>query len=80
MEMTQTATVTSRSMINIPARVRKKYGIKTGTKVLFAETESGIRLIPVPSISELFGIDRERKEALLEAISELEKEHRSERI
>jgi len=37
-------------------------------------------LIPVPSISELFGIDRERKEALLEAIRELEEEHRSERM
>jgi AbrB family looped-hinge helix DNA binding protein len=78
--MTQSATVTSKSMINIPAKVRKKYGIKAGTKVLFAETELGIKLIPVPSISELFGIDRERKEALLEAIRELEEEHRSERM
>lgn len=77
--LAETATVTSKSMVNIPAKIRKKYSIKEGTKILFVENENGgIELIPVPPLSELFGAGREKKEALLEGIRELEREHRRE--
>ncbi|MBI2126264.1 MAG: AbrB/MazE/SpoVT family DNA-binding domain-containing protein [Thaumarchaeota archaeon] len=78
MEMAESATVTSKSMINIPAKIRHKYGIKEGAKIIFLESEDGIILVPVPSISALFGIDKERKDILLEAVRELEEEHRRE--
>jgi AbrB family looped-hinge helix DNA binding protein len=78
MEMRDTATVTSRSMINIPARIRAKYKIKEGSKVVFVETEHGLVLVPVPPINDLFGIDKERKELWYEAIRELNEEHRRE--
>lgn len=78
MEMPEVATVTSRSMINIPARIRRKYGLQEGSKVVFVDSESGIRLVPVPSLSQLFGIDKKKHNALLEGIRELELEHRRE--
>ena len=75
----ETATVTSKSMINIPVRIRRKYGITEGTKVVFIEGGNGrLELIPVPPLSKLFGVDRENKEILLAAIRELESEHRRE--
>jgi len=78
MEMAESATVTSKSMINIPAKIRHKYGLKEGARIIFLESEDGITLIPVPSISVLFGIDKERKDILLEAVRELKEEHRRE--
>ena len=80
MEMlAETATVTSKSMVNIPAKIRKKYSIKEGTKIVFVENENGgLELMPVPPLSELFGAGREKREALLKGIRELEREHRRE--
>lgn len=74
----EVATVTSKSMLTIPARIRRRYGIKEGMKVAFVESEAGIMMIPVPSISELFGIGRDHRDILLQAVRELEQEHRSE--
>ncbi len=78
MEMAEIATVTSKSMINIPAKIRSKYKLKAGCKVIFLETEAGITLVPVPSIDDLFGIDKKHRRVLLEGIRELEAEHRRE--
>ncbi len=77
--LSETATVTSKSMVNIPAKIRKKYSIKEGTKIVFVENEEGrLEIIPVPPISSLFGIDRKNKDLLVKAVIELEKEHRRE--
>ncbi len=76
--MTETATVTSKSMINIPASIRKKYGIKEGDKVVFMETDRGIMLLPVPPLTELFGSGRIHRDKLIRAVRELEAEHRRE--
>jgi AbrB family looped-hinge helix DNA binding protein len=77
--ITETATVTSKSMINIPAKIRKKYSITEGTKIVFVENDDGrLELIPVPPLSELFGAGRDKRKALLEGIRELEREHRRE--
>jgi AbrB family looped-hinge helix DNA binding protein len=78
MAMTETATVTSKSMINIPASIRRKYGIKQGDKVVFVESEQGIVLIRVPPLNELFGSGRAHRDKLVKAVKELEAEHRSE--
>ena len=77
--LSETATVTSKSMVNIPAKIRKKYAIREGTRIVFIENENGrLELVPVPPLSELFGVDREKKDILIAGIKELEKEHRRE--
>ena len=77
--LTESATVTSKSMVNIPAKIRKKYSIREGTKIVFVENEDGkLEIIPVPPLSELFGVDRKNKNVLVQAVRELEKEHRRE--
>ncbi len=78
MVMAETATVTSKSMINLPSKIRKKYGLTPGSKVVFIESDSGILMLPVPPIMKLFGAMREHKAALIEAIRELNEEHRRE--
>ena len=78
MVMTETATVTSKSMINIPASIRKKYGIKEGDKVIFFETNQGPVLLRVPPLKELFGSGRAHRDKLIRAVRELETEHRRE--
>ena len=72
------ATVTSKCMVTIPSEIRKKYGIKEGMRVRFVELEAGVLLVPVPSLSELFGADKHNAGKLFEAIRELEEERRAE--
>jgi AbrB family looped-hinge helix DNA binding protein len=78
MVMTETATVTSKSMVNIPARLRARYKIEPGSKIVFIERGFEILLVPVPAIESLFGIDRDRGDALREAARELNVERRLE--
>jgi AbrB family looped-hinge helix DNA binding protein len=43
----ETASVTSKGQLVIPARLRRKYGIQPGTKVLFVERDHEILIQPV---------------------------------
>ena len=43
----ETGYVTSKGQLVIPAKLRKKFGIKAGTRVNFFEEEDGIKIIPV---------------------------------
>jgi AbrB family looped-hinge helix DNA binding protein len=74
----ETATVTSNSMVNIPARIRRKYGFHKGTKVLFVEQEGSVLMIPLLSLREMRGLGRDHAEQIIEGIRELEAEHREE--
>lgn len=76
--MEETATVTSKSMINIPAAVRRRYGIREGDKVVFLDTTKGPLLVRVPPLMEIYGSGKEYKDALLKIVKELEEEHRRE--
>ncbi len=38
----ETSILTSKGQLIIPKRIRTKYGIKSGVKVIFEETESGV--------------------------------------
>ncbi|QQG49283.1 MAG: AbrB/MazE/SpoVT family DNA-binding domain-containing protein [archaeon] len=78
MVVTDTATITSKSMVNIPASLRRKYALKEGTKVAFVEYEGAILLVPLLSPSELFGIDRDHKDEIVKAVRGLESERRRE--
>jgi bifunctional DNA-binding transcriptional regulator/antitoxin component of YhaV-PrlF toxin-antitoxin module len=76
--MSYIATVTSKSMVTIPSGIRKKYKIREGMKIKFVETEIGVLMIPLPKLEELRGIDRQHADGIIEAIKELELEHREE--
>ncbi len=76
--MGQVATVTSKSMINIPARIREKYGIREGMKVEFVETNDGPVLVPLKSLRELRGVLKPHEKKVREGIRELDREHREE--
>ncbi|MBS7644206.1 AbrB/MazE/SpoVT family DNA-binding domain-containing protein [Candidatus Bathyarchaeota archaeon] len=71
-------TVTSKGTVTIPAEVRRKYGIRKGSKVEFIETEEGILIVPIPRFEELFGVDREYRDRILQMVRDLEKERREE--
>lgn len=43
----ETSTVTSKGQLVIPARLRRRYGIKPGTKVYFVERDNEILFQPV---------------------------------
>lgn len=43
----ETGYVTSKGQLVIPANLRRKFGIKTGTRVNFFEEKDGIKIIPV---------------------------------
>ena len=43
----ETGYVTSKGQLVIPAKLRRKFGIKAGTRVNFFEEEDGIKIIPV---------------------------------
>jgi len=71
-------TVTCKGTVTIPAEVRRRYRIKEGTKIEFIETEQGILLIPVPPLDQLFGIDAEHSNLLLQMVRNLRKERQEE--
>ncbi|MBI4589785.1 MAG: AbrB/MazE/SpoVT family DNA-binding domain-containing protein [Candidatus Rokubacteria bacterium] len=43
----ETARVTSKGQLVVPSRLRRKYGIKPGTKICFIERDSEILFQPV---------------------------------
>jgi len=49
-------TVTEKGTVTIPAEIRRKYKLKTGSKVQFVETEHGALLLFAASMEELVGI------------------------
>lgn len=43
----ETSVLTSKGQLLIPKRLRTKYGIKSGVKVVFEETDKGVLLTPM---------------------------------
>lgn len=43
----QTSVLTSKGQLLIPVKLRKKYGMESGMKMLFEETEGGVVIRPV---------------------------------
>jgi AbrB family looped-hinge helix DNA binding protein len=56
--MKREGTVTSKGQLVIPAELRRKHGIKSGTRVRFEDTEHGIIMRPIndDAIDRLRGI------------------------
>ena len=71
-------TVTEKGTVTIPAEIRRKHNLKKGSKVKFIETEQGALIVPVLSLADLRGIDKDRKEIVYKMIKELQAERREE--
>lgn len=62
--------VTSKGQLVVPARLRRKYGIKAGTKICFIERNGEIVFRPITpayirSVCGMFKTDESQTEALL---------------
>ena len=57
--MVEIVTVTSKGQITIPSRLRKELKIMKGEKLLVMREGNAIKIIPVPKLSRMAGIDKE---------------------
>ena len=57
--MVQAITVTSKGQVTIPSRLRRELKIVKGEKLLVIHEGNAIKMIPVPKLSKLAGVDRE---------------------
>jgi len=55
----ETVTVTSKGQITIPSKLRRKLGMVKGEKLMIVREGDAIKLIPVPKLSKLAGVDKE---------------------
>ncbi len=62
-------TVTKLGTITIPVPLRRKYGISKGSKLKIIDTDDGIKLIPIITIKNMFGVDKE-KESIIKGLLE----------
>lgn len=56
--MVETVTVTSKGQITIPSRLRRELKIKEGEKLIIMREGNTIKMIPVPKLSRMAGIDK----------------------
>jgi len=68
----ETAYVTSKGQLVVPAKLRRRYGIKPGTKVCFIERENEILFQPVTKeyIRNVCGILKSETSATQELLKE----------
>ena len=57
--MVETVTVTSKGQVTIPSRLRRELRIVEGEKLLVIREGNAIKIIPVPKLSRLAGVDEE---------------------
>ena len=76
--MVEMVTVTRKGMVTIPSSIRRKYGIKNGDRVQFVQVNGAVMVIPVKTLSEMYGLDKEHAKVLMEGIRELNRERRKE--
>jgi AbrB family looped-hinge helix DNA binding protein len=55
----ETVTVTSKGQVTIPSRLRRELRIAKGEKLLVIREGDAIKIIPVPRLSKLAGVDEE---------------------
>jgi len=52
-------TVSSKGQVTLPSKLRKKLKIAKGERLLVVFEDNAIKLVPVPKLSELAGVDKE---------------------
>mgnify|MGYP001126046558 CR=1 FL=1 len=55
----ETVTITSKGQITIPSKLRRELKIAEGEKFLVIREGDAIKMIPIPKLSKLAGVDRE---------------------
>jgi AbrB family looped-hinge helix DNA binding protein len=55
----ETVTVTSKGQVTIPSKLRRELKILEGEKLLVVREGDTIRIIPIPKLSKLAGVDEE---------------------
>lgn len=62
--MARVATVSSKGQVTLPLPLRRKYGIKEGTRIVFLESGRGLRVLREDDLEELFSaFDELRKDS-----------------
>ncbi len=51
-----TITISAKGQIVIPARIRKKFGLKKGKKMVIMEEDGFIKMVPPTDLTKLCGI------------------------
>lgn len=57
--MVEAVTVTSKGQVTIPSRLRRELKIMEGEKLLVIREGDVIKMIPVPKLSKMAGVDKE---------------------
>lgn len=53
-----TVTVSSKGQVTLPSKLRRRLKITKGEKLLVVNEDNVIKLVPVPKLSNLAGIDK----------------------
>lgn len=70
--------VTEKGTVTIPVEIRRRLGLRRGSRVEFLETDQGVLMVPVLPLEALRGVDRGRKKLIYEIIRELQEEREGE--
>ncbi|OGS64821.1 MAG: hypothetical protein A3K59_00665 [Euryarchaeota archaeon RBG_19FT_COMBO_69_17] len=54
--MVEVATVTSKGQVTLPASIRKRLGLRKGSKLIFVEEEQGVRLVAGEDLEKRFAL------------------------
>lgn len=57
--MVEVTVVSPKGQITIPSKLRKALKINKGEKLLIFQEKDAIKLIPIPKLSNLAGVDKE---------------------
>ena len=55
----ETVTVSSKGQVTLPSKLRKRLKIAKGEKLLVVSEDNVIKLVPVPKLSKLAGVDKD---------------------
>lgn len=55
----ETVTVSSKGQVTLPSKLRRRLKIAKGEKLLVVNEDNVIKLVPVPKLSKLAGVDEE---------------------
>jgi AbrB family looped-hinge helix DNA binding protein len=54
----ETVTVSSKGQVTLPSKLRRQLKITKGEKLLIVNDNNAIKLVPVPKLSKLAGVDQ----------------------
>jgi len=72
----ESITLSTKGQIIIPARIRKKYGMKKGDKLLITDENNYIKIIPKTRLADLVGSVKLDMIIVKKQIEEMRKEDR----